>query len=41
MPGLVGQLDYSGSHVTFTASANDAVFGDGFESNPSVAAFAN
>jgi fibronectin-binding autotransporter adhesin len=48
MPGLVGQLNYSATHVTFTVVANDTdvIFRDGFETahvsdNSCIAAFAN
>lgn len=46
IPGLVGQLDYSSTQVTFTVVANDTLFGNGFEIPPAseiacAAAFAN
>jgi hypothetical protein len=46
VPGLVGQLNYSGSQATFMVTTNDTIFGNTFESPPAsqsacIAAFAN
>lgn len=46
MPTVDGHLNYSASQVTFTVTANDAIFHDGFDTpqvsgSPCVAAFAN
>jgi autotransporter-associated beta strand protein len=45
MPNLDGTLTYSGTSVTFTVTASDVLFQDGFEQSvsdsPCVAAFAN
>jgi len=46
VPGLVGQLNYSGTQVTFMVTTNDTIFGNGFEApqasqSDCIAAFAN